>query len=119
MEILYTITSLEYPLNVNIVLKKFIKKYLLLQDNFIEKIQYSQVVQLHHKLKTSQNFLLNKGIKVNFFESEYSKFYEDALFGNDFLYKFNPDIVFIFILPIKILLIIPQIKKVKLKYLHY
>jgi FkbH-like protein len=40
-------------------------------------------------------FLLDSGIKPNFYESEYNKYYEDALFGNDVLDKFNPDIVYI------------------------
>ena len=40
MEIYKKITALEYPLDVNIILrkKKSIKKYLLLQDDLIEKI---------------------------------------------------------------------------------
>ena len=40
-------------------------------------------------------FLLNNGIKPDFYESEYNKYYEDALFGNDTLDKFNPVIVYI------------------------
>ncbi len=40
-------------------------------------------------------FLLNYGIKPNFYESEYNKFYEDAVFGNDELNNFNPDIIYI------------------------
>lgn len=40
-------------------------------------------------------FLLNFGIKPLFYESEYNKFYEDAVFGNDELDTFSPDIVFI------------------------
>ena len=40
-------------------------------------------------------FLLKNGIKPKFYESEYNKYYEDALFGNDELDKFNPDIIYI------------------------
>ena len=38
---------------------------------------------------------MKSGIKPNFYESEYNKYYEDALFGNDELDKFNPDIIYI------------------------
>ena len=40
-------------------------------------------------------FLLNYGIKCNFYESEYNKYYEDAVFSNDELKEFNPDIIYI------------------------
>ncbi|MDA9279881.1 HAD-IIIC family phosphatase, partial [bacterium] len=40
-------------------------------------------------------FLLNNGIKPKFYESEYNKYYEDSLFGNDDLNKFNPDVIYI------------------------
>lgn len=41
-------------------------------------------------------FLLNDGIMPEFYESEYNKFYEDAVFGNDELDAFRPEIVIIF-----------------------
>ena len=40
-------------------------------------------------------FLLRHGIKPTFFESEYNRFYEDAVFGNPELDAFHPDLVFI------------------------
>ena len=40
-------------------------------------------------------FLLNQGIKAEFYESEYGKFYEDAVFSNPELDQFKPDIVYI------------------------
>ena len=98
MEIYKKITALEYPLDVNIILrkKKSIKKYLLLQDDLIEKniviLGGSTTSEVKNILEL---FLLNNGIKANFYESEYNKFYEDALFGNDILDKFNPDIFYI------------------------
>ena len=98
MEIYKKITALEYPLDVNTILrkKKSIKKYLLLQDNLIEKniviLGGSTTSEVKNILEL---FLLNNGIKANFYESEYNKFYEDALFGNDILDKFNPDIFYI------------------------
>lgn len=41
-------------------------------------------------------FLLNVGIKAEFYESEYNKFYEDAVFSNPALDKFKPTIIIIF-----------------------
>ena len=40
-------------------------------------------------------FLLNFGIEPEFYQSEYNKFYEDAVFGNPELDSFSPDIIFI------------------------
>lgn len=40
-------------------------------------------------------FLLNYGIEPEFYQSEYNKFYEDAVFGNPELDSFAPDIIFI------------------------
>lgn len=40
-------------------------------------------------------FLLNYGIKPEFYQSEFGKYYEDAVFGNDKLDAFAPDIVYI------------------------
>lgn len=41
-------------------------------------------------------FLLSSGIAPTFYESEYNKFYEDAVFGNPELDRFKPDIIVIF-----------------------
>ena len=41
-------------------------------------------------------FLLECGIKPTFYQSEYNKFYEDAVFGNAELDAFKPDIVVVF-----------------------
>ena len=89
---------LNYPFKSEVILrkKKSIKKELLLQGNLIEKniaiLGGSTTSEIKNILEL---FLLNNGIKPNFYESEYNKFYEDALFGNDILDKFNPDIVYI------------------------
>ena len=77
---------LEHPLDVNKILrkKKSIKKDLLLDDNFIEKniaiLGGSTTAEIKNILEL---FLLKSGIKPKFYESEYNKYYEDALFGND------------------------------------
>lgn len=41
-------------------------------------------------------FLLESGIKPTFYQSEYNKFYEDAVFGNPELDAFAPEIVIVF-----------------------
>lgn len=40
-------------------------------------------------------FLLNFGIEPEFYQSEYNKFYEDAVFGSPELDDFRPDIIYI------------------------
>jgi FkbH-like protein len=41
-------------------------------------------------------FLLESGIKPDFYQSDYNKFYEDAVFGNVGLDEFQPEIVIVF-----------------------
>jgi FkbH-like protein len=88
---------MDYPLDVNKILrkKKSIKKDLLLNDNFIEKniaiLGGSTTSEIKNILEL---FLLKSGIKPRFYESEYNKYYEDALFGSDELNKFSPDIIY-------------------------
>lgn len=40
-------------------------------------------------------FLLNFGIEPQFYQSEYNKFYEDAVFGSQELDEFQPDLIYI------------------------
>ena len=40
-------------------------------------------------------FLLHNGIKPSFYQSEYAQFWQDAVFGNEELDSFCPDIIFI------------------------
>ena len=90
--------QLEYPLDVTWILrkKKSIKNSLLLNGNFIEKniaiLGGSTTSEIKEILEL---FLLKNGIKPKFYESDYNKYYEDALFGVDELEKFNPDIIYI------------------------
>ena len=91
-------TALEYPLDVNTILrkKKSIKRSLLLRADLIEKniaiLGGSTTSEIKNILEL---FLLKNGVKAIFYESEYNKYYEDALFGNKSLDTFNPDIVYI------------------------
>ena len=91
--------ELQYPFDPNYILenKKKIKKQLLENsESFVEKkiailggsttAAIKQIIEL---------FLLNNGIKPSFYESEYNKYYEDAVFDNQDLKQFNPDIIYI------------------------
>ena len=91
--------ELEYPFDAEYILrkKKKIKRELLINEcGCIEKriaiLGGSTTSDIKLILEL---FLLNNGIKPVFYESEYNQFYEDAIFGNEELNTFNPDIVFI------------------------
>ncbi len=93
------IKELLYPFDPNYILenKRKIKKTLLAQgEGFVEKkiailggYTTSAVKQI------MELFLLNNGIKPSFYESEYNKFYEDAMFDNPELEEFRPDIIYV------------------------
>lgn len=40
-------------------------------------------------------FLLNQGIKPSFYESGYNQYYQEAVFDNELLQSFNPDLIYI------------------------
>ena len=74
-----------------------IKKELLSQNiSFIEKrvavLGGSTTNEIVDQLEL---FLLNYGIKPTFYQSEYAQYWQDAVFGNEELDSFQPDIVFI------------------------
>ncbi len=89
---------LKYPVINNLILRKnkLLKKELLKNNHLIEKniaiLGGSTTSEIKNILEL---FLLDNGINPNFYESEYNKYYEDALFGNEDLDKFNPDIIYI------------------------
>ena len=91
--------ELLYPFDPNFILenKRKIKKTLLENtEGFVDKkiailggyttAAVKQILEL---------FLLNNGIKASFYESEYNKFYEDAMFDNPQLESFAPDIIYV------------------------
>ena len=91
--------ELEYPFDAGWILsnrRKIRKSLLASERSFIEKriavlggsttSNLTQIVDL---------FLLNHGIKASFYESEYGKYYEDAMFKNEALEAFKPDIVYV------------------------
>ena len=46
-------------------------------------------------IKTLEIFLLSEGIEPEFYESEYNRFWQDAMFDNQELVDFAPDIIYI------------------------
>ena len=46
-------------------------------------------------IKTLEVFLLSEGIEPSFYESEYNRFWQDAMFENAELKEFAPDIIYI------------------------
>ena len=92
--------QLEYPFDSDYILrkKKAIRRELLAREGvqYIEKkiaiLGGSTTSDIKQILEL---FLLNYGIKPEFFESEYNKYYEDAVFGNPELDDFAPDLVFV------------------------
>lgn len=91
--------SFVYPLDTKTLLrKKLRKKKVLLSQNisFIEKrvavLGGSTTNEIVDQLEL---FLLNYGIKPTFYQSEYAQYWQDAVFGNEELDSFQPDIVFI------------------------
>ena len=91
--------ELEYPFDGEYILKKkkTIKKDLLNQNRqFLEKNIAILGGSTTNDIKlVLELFLLNYGIKPNFYESEYNKYWEDAMFENKELENFNPDIIYI------------------------
>ena len=90
---------LEYPIDSKTLLRKKIriKKELLANGTaFIEKrvavLGGSTTNEIVDQLEL---FLLNYGIKPVFYQSEYAQYWQDAVFGNEELDSFKPDIVYI------------------------
>lgn len=91
--------ELEYPFDPQYIWqnKRKIRRTLLEgKQNWIEKkiaiLGGSTTANIKQSLDL---FLLNQGIKAEFYESEYGKFYEDAIFSTPELNEFKPDIVYI------------------------
>ena len=88
-----------YPIDSKMLLRKKIKiKKELFSSNtkFIEKriavLGGSTTNEIVDQLEL---FLLNYGIKPVFYQSEYAQYWQDAMFGNEELDSFTPDIVYV------------------------
>lgn len=91
--------ELEYPFDGDYLLKK--KKSLrraLLGDGsrrIKKKIAVLGGSTTHDIVIMLELFLLNQGLEPEFYESQYNQFFEDAVFGNEALTAFTPDLVYI------------------------
>jgi len=92
------VRCLEYPLDAETILrkKKAIKRELEKTKPAIEKniaiLGGSTTTEIKNILEL---FLLKKGIRANFYESEYNQYFQQAVFENQSLAAFKPDIIFI------------------------
>lgn len=91
--------ELEWPFDGDYILskKRKLKKELLNSgQNFLEKrvaiLGGSTTSDIRQILEL---FLLNYGIKPEFYESEYNQYYQDAMFSNPELEAFKPDVIYI------------------------
>lgn len=91
--------ELEYPFDSEYILKK--SKSLrrsLLSDGSVRLHKRIAVLggsTTHDIVRILELFLLNQGIEPEFYESEYGMYWEDAMFGNEALKAFAPDLIFI------------------------
>ena len=91
--------ELEYPFDSEYILMKSKKlKKALLADGSArihKKIAVLGGSTTHDILRILELFLLNQGIEPEFYESEYGMYWEDAMFGNEELNAFCPDLIFV------------------------
>ena len=91
-------SMLTYPLDVAYFLRKrkSIKRELLATGGFVPlRIAILGGVTTSEIRTSLEVLLLNRGIQAEFFESEYNKFYEDAVIDSEALTSFRPDLVYI------------------------
>lgn len=91
--------ELEYPFDSSYIIKKkkSLKRQLLDTDaKFVEKkIAVLGGSTTHDITVVLELFLLNMGIKADFYECEYAQYWEDVMFDNPELVAFAPDIIYI------------------------
>ncbi len=91
--------ELEYPFNSEYLLKKrrALRKSLLNQEGpWVEKrIAVLGGSTTHDVISMLELFLLNQGIRPQFYESEYGRFWQDAMFPDEELLSFRPDFIYI------------------------
>lgn len=91
--------ELAFPFESKTILRKrrAIKKQLLADGSvrIKKKIAVLGGSTTDDVVSAMELFLLNFGIEPEFYQSEYNKFYEDAVFGSPELDSFSPDIIYI------------------------
>lgn len=92
------LNATEYPFDAKLLLRKrkAIRRELLQKPNLLEKriaiLGGSTTSDIRDMLEL---FLLGYGIAPSFYESEFGRFYEDAVFPNAELTSFAPDLIFV------------------------
>ena len=91
--------TLSYPFDSSYILKKkrSIKKELLASGSgrIKKKIAVLGGSTTNEIVNILELFLLDQGIEPEFYQSEYAQFWQDAVFGNEELSNFAPDIVYV------------------------
>lgn len=91
--------ELNFPFDgKDIIRRRLALKKALLSDGSVrvkKKVAVLGGSTTNHIVSALELFLLNFGIEPEFYQSEYNKFYEDAVFGNPELDSFCPDIIYI------------------------
>ena len=91
--------ELEYPLDGELIIKKKKRfKRMLLEQLENTKSIKTRIAILGGSTTSDikdclELFLLNEGIESLFYESEYNRFFEDAVFENNELEEFAPNII--------------------------
>lgn len=91
--------ELEYPFDSSYILRNRIRLKRQIQKDKIFRIPVKIAVlggsTTHDICNYLQLFLLNQGIEPIFYESDYNKYWEEAIFPNEKLKLFKPDIIYI------------------------
>ena len=91
--------ELQYPFDADYILQNKKKLKRLLLDNqqgmIKKKIAILGGSTTSNIKQILELFLLDNKIEPMFYESEYNKYFEDAMFGNPELDSFNPDLIYI------------------------
>lgn len=90
--------ELEYPFDGDFILKnsKKLRRQLVAREGLLhKKIAVLGGSTTHDIIRMLELFLLNQGIEPEFYESEYGQYFQDAMFGNEELTAFAPDLIFL------------------------
>lgn len=92
-------TELSYPFNAQELMKRKKKLKRLLLSNGAPRIKKSIAVlggsTTNDVVDMLELFLLDNGIEPSFYQSDYAQYWNDAVFDNEKLANFKPDIIYI------------------------
>ncbi|MBR2696497.1 MAG: HAD-IIIC family phosphatase [Parasporobacterium sp.] len=92
---------LEYPFDADEIIrkKKSLRRALMEEEGASARLKKKIAVlggsTTANVVQVLDLFLLNNGIEADFYQSEYNKYYEDAMFGNLELDSFGPDLIYL------------------------